>query len=208
MTARTTASKKGKARRLQQTVRDLLISELGIHADDILSAPMGLAGCDIVLSSAARAKCPFGIECKNQEVWKIPEWWRQCTTNADQENLSPLLIIKKNGQPPLAVIEWHRLVSLLADQCSSNADCDVLRGEDARRFHEAMNNPQRFTTPEGEALTREAMDIVNRGDIDKLLDTRITADRVDDLELLELRRYREANREKELHADRPDEVVE
>ena len=147
MTARTTASKKGKARRLQQTVRDLLISELGIHADDILSAPMGLAGCDIVLSSAARAKCPFGIECKNQEVWKIPEWWRQCTTNADQENLSPLLVIKKNGKPPLVVAELYTFISLLAD-------------------------------------------------------------RVDDLELLELRRYREANREKELHADRPDEVVE
>ena len=113
MTARTTASRKAKGRRFQQEIRDDLISRLGINHGDILSTPMGQAGCDIYLSPAARAQFPFGVECKAQERIALPEWWQQCTANAAAEGLTPLLVLKQSRREPLAVLRWTDLLSLL-----------------------------------------------------------------------------------------------
>lgn len=113
MTARTTASRKAKGRRFQQEIRDDLISRLGINHGDILSTPMGQAGCDIYLSPAARSRFPFGVECKAQERIALPEWWRQCTANAAAEGLTPLLVLKQSRREPLAVLRWEDLLSLL-----------------------------------------------------------------------------------------------
>ena len=115
MTANTPHTRKAKGRKFQQAICADILSAFDIDEKDILSTGMGQAGCDIYLSPAARVFFPFGVECKNQETWKIHKWWKQCTVNAEAENLSPLLVVKKNGRPPLAVIEWHRLVSLIAD---------------------------------------------------------------------------------------------
>jgi len=50
----TIASAKAKGRNLQKRVREDLINQLGIDPKDVLSTPMGLNGCDIYLSKAAR----------------------------------------------------------------------------------------------------------------------------------------------------------
>jgi len=104
MTARTTASRKAKGRRFQQEIRDDLISRLGINHGDILSTPMGQAGCDIYLSPAARSRFPFGVECKAQEAIALPAWWKQCEVNASKVGLAPLLVFKRNREEPLAVL--------------------------------------------------------------------------------------------------------
>lgn len=113
MTARTTASRKAKGRRFQQEIRDDLISRLGINHGDILSTPMGQAGCDIYLSPAARERFGFGVECKAQERIALPEWWKQCARNAAAEGLAPLLILKQSRREALAVLRWTDLLSLL-----------------------------------------------------------------------------------------------
>ena len=113
MTANTTASRKAKGRRFQQEIRDDLISRLGINHGDILSTPMGQAGCDIYLSPAARTIFPFGVECKAQERISLPSWWQQCAANAEAEGLSPLLVLKQSRREPLAVLRWTDLLSLL-----------------------------------------------------------------------------------------------
>ena len=113
MVATTPASRKAKGRRLQQAVRQDLIDRLGIDPGDILSTAMGQSGCDLYLSPAARARFPFAVECKHQETISLPAWWQQCTANAEKEGLTPLLLIKRNREEPLAVLRWSDLLALL-----------------------------------------------------------------------------------------------
>jgi len=113
MTANTPASRKAKGRRLQQSIRDDLIRELGIDPGDLMSTAMGQSGCDLYLSPAGRERFPFGVECKAQEAIALPAWWKQCTANAKKEELTPLLLIKRSREEPLAVLRWRDLLGLL-----------------------------------------------------------------------------------------------
>ncbi len=122
MTANTPASRKAKGRRMQQAVRQDLIEHLGIDPGDILSTAMGQSGCDLYLSPAARARFPFGVECKAQEAIALPAWWKQCEANASKVGLVPLLVFKRNREEPLAVLRWTDLLDLLASISSSQTD--------------------------------------------------------------------------------------
>ena len=48
------ASAKHKGRKFQQQIRDLLITVLGIHEEDIESRSMGAGGEDLLMARAAR----------------------------------------------------------------------------------------------------------------------------------------------------------
>ena len=113
MTANTPASRKAKGRRLQQAVRQDLVDRLGIDPGDILSTAMGQSGCDLYLSPAARERFGFGVECKAQERIALPEWWQQCARNAAAEDLTPLLVFRRNREDALAVLRWEDLLALL-----------------------------------------------------------------------------------------------
>ncbi len=39
-------------------------------------------------AAEARERFPFAVECKAQERIALPEWWRQCTANAEAEGLT------------------------------------------------------------------------------------------------------------------------
>ena len=68
-----TRSAKNKGKRLQNSVRDILLETFTqLEEDDIKSTTMGESGEDIQLSPAARKLIPYAIECKNQE--KINIW--------------------------------------------------------------------------------------------------------------------------------------
>ncbi len=114
MVATTPASRKAKGRRFQQALREDLITELAIDPGDILSTAMGQSGCDLYLSPAAREQFPFGVACKAQDRIAWPEWWKQCTANAEVEGLAPLLVLKQSRREPLAVLRWSDLLEILA----------------------------------------------------------------------------------------------
>lgn len=113
MVATTPKSRKQKGKAFQNRVRQDLVDRLGIDPGDILSTAMGQSGCDLYLSPAARERFPFGVECKAQERIALPEWWEQCTRNADKVGLTPLLLIKRSREEPLAVLRWTDLLALL-----------------------------------------------------------------------------------------------
>ena len=115
MVATTPKSRKQKGKAFQNRVRQDLIDRLGIDPGDILSTAMGQSGCDLYLSPAARERFPFGVECKAQEAIALPAWWRQCTANAEKEGLTPLLLIKRNREEPLAVLQWSDLIRLIRE---------------------------------------------------------------------------------------------
>jgi len=94
--ANTVASRKGKARRLQNEVCRLVRVMTGLDDADIKPTPMGVNGIDLQLSSAARAQFPFGVECKNKEDLSIWGEIKQCIENANREHLIPLFIFTRN----------------------------------------------------------------------------------------------------------------
>jgi hypothetical protein len=98
-----TQSRKAKGRRLQQKFMELLIEKLDIDPEDIESRSMGAGGEDLIMSKAARNKFPFSIECKNQERMNIWSAWEQANNN--RGIYEPLVVIKKNGVPPLVVLD-------------------------------------------------------------------------------------------------------
>lgn len=63
-----TQSAKAKGRKLQQHVAQRITEEFELHDGDVESRPMGSGGADIMMSSAARKKFPFSVECKNTKT--------------------------------------------------------------------------------------------------------------------------------------------
>ena len=126
MTANTPSSRKAKGRRFQQQICGDLLTHLPIEPGDIMSTGMGQSGCDVYLSPAARRVFPYGVECKNVEKVALWESWRQCETNAGKVGLTPLLLIKRNREEPLAVLRWGDLLQLLTitNQCEISSSPD------------------------------------------------------------------------------------
>lgn len=99
-------SAKAKGKRLQNDIRDLILSTFPfLERDDVRSTTMGDGGEDVQLSPVARKVLPFQIECKNRGRMSVFKDYEQARSHGDHE---PLLIIKQDGSRPLAVVdvEW------------------------------------------------------------------------------------------------------
>jgi len=106
-----TQTAKAKGRRLQQWVANIIIDFLGANPEDIRSLPMGSQGEDVIMGTETRKLFPYSIECKNQEqLTTLYKWYGQATYNS--KDYEPLLIIKKNNQKPLAVVDAEYFVKL------------------------------------------------------------------------------------------------
>jgi len=91
-----TRSAKNKGKRLQNTVRDLILEHFSqLEPDDVVSTLMGDSGTDIKLSPAARKVFPYSVECKNQEKINIWASLEQAEKNA-KEGTHPILFFKRN----------------------------------------------------------------------------------------------------------------
>ena len=106
-------SAKAKGRRLQQWVREKLIEMLDVHPEDIESRSMGAGGEDLIMARAARQKFPHSIECKNVEKLNIWDAYEQASANCGE--YEPLVVIKKNGKKPLAVVDAEYFITLFGD---------------------------------------------------------------------------------------------
>ena len=108
-------SSKAKGRKLQNMIRDALRSAFPIlEEDDIKSQTMGMTGEDIVLSPAARKLIPYSFECKNVERLQFWASVEQCETNCKEE-LSPILVVKKNRKNPYACIPIDVFIGLIKE---------------------------------------------------------------------------------------------
>ena len=105
-----TQSAKAKGRRLQQWFRDLLVSKLGIHKEDIESRSMGAGGEDLIMARSARQKFPYSIECKNQEKINICESYKQANENS--KDYEPVVVLKRNNHKPLVLVDATYFVEL------------------------------------------------------------------------------------------------
>lgn len=109
-----TQSAKAKGRRLQQQVRDAILTKFSIlEPDDVKSTSMGAGGEDVQLSPAARKLVPFNIECKARAKIAIYEWFEQAKGHGQ---LSPCLIVKADRKDPLVVISLPHFLELIGDK--------------------------------------------------------------------------------------------
>lgn len=110
-----TSSRKAKGRRLQNWVRDELLSRFSKLTDgDIYCAIMGESGVDIKLSPLAKTLIPYSIECKNKETFKgIYDIMRQAQSNTKVTQI-PLGVIKMNNTQPLAIVDAKHFLDLVS----------------------------------------------------------------------------------------------
>ena len=105
-------SAKNKGKRLQNTIRDLILEKFdSLEKDDVRAITMGDSGEDILLSPAARRLFPFSVECKNQEKLNIWSALEQAEENSGDH--VPLVIFKRNRTKTYAVLEFDKLLELL-----------------------------------------------------------------------------------------------
>lgn len=121
-------SAKAKGRRLQQWVRDTLLTLCpALTPDDIRSTSMGAQGEDIQLSPAARAVYPYSIECKNVERLNIYDALDQAETNVrkyyfvDPNSKTkitfshlriPIVVFKRNKSKTYVALEFEEFLKL------------------------------------------------------------------------------------------------
>lgn len=106
------SSAKAKGRRLQQAVRDAILTQYpALEPDDVRSTSMGAGGEDVQLSPAARKLFPYSIECKNLAKIAVYNYYTQAETNSGK--YEPLVVIKQNRSKPLAVIDFDHFMELI-----------------------------------------------------------------------------------------------
>jgi len=105
-------SAKGKGRRLQQWMRDLILENFtDLEPDDVRSTGMGQSGEDLQLSPAARRLFPYSVEAKNCERLNVWGAYEQAAANSGKHE--PLLVMKKNRKKPLVVLDAEAFIELV-----------------------------------------------------------------------------------------------
>ena len=107
-----TSSAKAKGRRLQQAVAAAIRERFNLAPDDVRPAIMGESGEDIKLSTAAREKFPFAVECKNQERLNVWDALAQAEANA-ANGTTPLLVFKRNRTQTYVALSFDDFMELV-----------------------------------------------------------------------------------------------
>lgn len=99
------SSAKAKGRKLQQWVRDLILSNHpSLEEDDVRSTSMGAGGEDVQLSPAARSLVPVTIECKSYANMAFYKWLDQAYINAPK-GTQPIVVAKANHRNPVVIVD-------------------------------------------------------------------------------------------------------
>ena len=108
-----TSSKKSKGHRLESLVRDRVIEAFDLDPQDIRIPISGEHGHDIIISGAkAKARAPFGIECKAWEKFKMIYDIYMKAAERDKK-LVPLVVIKSNHKQPLVILDLDHFLTLI-----------------------------------------------------------------------------------------------
>ena len=106
--ANTAKSKKAKGVRLESYIADRFREVLG---GVIKRMPKSGALKDF--KSDIYSDLPISIEAKNQETWKVHEWWMQCTKDAGSIAVPVLVVSRNRLKEPLVVLNFEDFLKLL-----------------------------------------------------------------------------------------------
>ena len=79
---------------------------------------MGAGGRDVLLSERALSLFPYAVECKSRASIAVFRDYEQACQHV-QGTEQPLLVIKENGSPPLAVVSLEHFMELARARSSS-----------------------------------------------------------------------------------------
>ena len=118
----TPQSAKAKGRLLQKKVVEALLAAYPeFEKDDVRSTSMGAGGEDVQLSPLARRTIGnLTFECKSRARVAVYPWYFQCLRNAPNKAM-PVLVVKQNNAPPLAVVDFEYFMELLKCKHPSSA---------------------------------------------------------------------------------------
>ena len=102
------ASKKAKGARLEREVA-AMIRHKGLDPD---CSRMPLSGAFSHLPEDVFTRLPIHIECKNQEVIKLWNWWN-ILRDKTKFGKEPVLVISGNHRPIIAIVKIEYLLNLL-----------------------------------------------------------------------------------------------
>ncbi len=105
-------SRKAKSRYLQNIVKNKITTLFKLNPGDIRTSNTGEGGEDIkLLSLTAKRVFNYSTECKNSEMHKgLYKHFRQAKRHNHRE---PLLCVKKNREPALAIITLDHFFDLI-----------------------------------------------------------------------------------------------
>ncbi|MDA1338210.1 MAG: hypothetical protein O2871_02505 [bacterium] len=105
-------SRKAKSRYLQNIVKNKIMKLFKLNPDAIRTSNVGETGEDIKLMSlTAKRVFNYSTECKNSETNKgLYQHFKQARRHNHRE---PLLVIKRNREPALAVITLDHFFDLI-----------------------------------------------------------------------------------------------
>ena len=105
-------SRKAKSRYLQNIVKDRIINLFNLNNSDIRTSNTGENGEDVkLLSITAKRAFPYAVECKNAEQnIGLYKNFKQAKRHNHRE---PLLVIKKNREPALAIVTLDHFFELI-----------------------------------------------------------------------------------------------
>lgn len=86
-----------------------------LTASDVRSTSMGASGEDVLLSSMAKRRWPYSVECKCLARIAVYAMFDQCLANTTP-NTHPLLVVKQNHSEPLAIVTLKHFMELSANQ--------------------------------------------------------------------------------------------
>ena len=74
---------------------------------------MGQCGNDVQLSPAAKAKFPFGVECKSLASFAGYKHLEQAESGIDKQGLVPIAVVKANRKEPIVLMALKDFMELL-----------------------------------------------------------------------------------------------
>lgn len=119
-----TRSCKAKGKRLQNLLREALLSAFPVlEPDDIKSAMASETGEDLKLSPAAKRLIPFSFECKNTEKLSVWSALEQAQKNANGRQ--PAVVFSRNHAIPHVVISLENFIELISRNENKSVEAGV-----------------------------------------------------------------------------------
>jgi hypothetical protein len=124
-----------KGKEFQKAVTKLICNVLSIPEQDVHSCVGGITEEDIQMSSVAKAKFPFHIECKNTRKTSPREWITQAEKEAG--SLTPLVVFKLHyNSTPYVMLRFEEFLNIWKDYAQLK--------EDLRSVEEALAEWRRY----------------------------------------------------------------
>lgn len=84
-----------------------------LEPDDVRSTGMGQCGADLQLSTAAKKRFPYAVECKNLAAFAGYKFLEQRESEVNQSGNTPLAVVKANRKEPIVLMYLKDFMELL-----------------------------------------------------------------------------------------------